>query len=143
MTSSYSGDPTSSDQDRVRYLIGDTGPEFILSDEEIDFEITSNETVLRAALAATRSIIAKLSKSFETRFETIYDKPQEAVHSYRLLATRLEKQINRKEVGFGSPVAGGIRQSDVFRANNDGDRVSPTFDRDQFSYDRHDLWPLT
>jgi hypothetical protein len=38
MSSSYSGDPATSDKDTVRFLVGDTGPtNFDFSDEEIVF----------------------------------------------------------------------------------------------------------
>lgn len=142
MTATYTGNPVSSHQDHVRYLIGDTGPEFILTDEEIEFELDSNDgSVLHAALGAANAIVARLSQNFESRFETIFEKPQEAVHSYRLLAARLEKRIKRSEVGFGTPIAGGIRRTDVFSADNDSNRVPPTFDRDQFSYKKPEQWP--
>ena len=142
MTSTYSGNPASSFQDQVRYLIGDTGPEFILTDEEIEFELETRDTLKHAALGAVNAIVAKLTKNYEQRFETIFEKPQEAVHSYRLLAKNLEKQIQKSEVGFGAPIAGGIRRSDTFRADNDNDRVPPTFDRDEFTIDKREQWPL-
>ena len=142
MTATYTGNPVSSSQDHVRYLIGDTGPEFILTDDEIEFELDNNDgSVLRAALGAANAIVARLSQNFESRFETIFEKPQEAVHSYRLLAVRLEKRIKRSEVGFGAPVAGGIRKTDVFSADSDSNRVPPTFDRGQFSHKKPEQWP--
>jgi hypothetical protein len=141
MTSSYSGNPASGGIDHIRYLIGDTGPEFILTDDEIEFELDNRDTTLHAALASVNAIVAKLTKNYEQRFETIFEKPQEAVHSYRLLASRLEKQIKKSEIGFGPPSAGGIRKTDVFTTDKDDNRVPPTFDRDQFAIGKRDQWP--
>ena len=56
-TSSYSGDPLSTDKDAVRFLAGDTGPTFRFSDEEIMFLLeTQANKYMAAALLCEKTV---------------------------------------------------------------------------------------
>jgi hypothetical protein len=61
MTWSYSGNPASSRQDKVRFLIGDTDPDMgcTLSNEEIDSILKEDESDTKAAAYACEALRAK------------------------------------------------------------------------------------
>ncbi|MNO66693.1 hypothetical protein D3C76_574890 [compost metagenome] len=62
MTWSYSGDPTTSNLDLVRFLCGDTDPAYsFLSDEEINYLIGDKTNMKRVAINAIEQIVTKLS----------------------------------------------------------------------------------
>lgn len=63
MTWTYSGDPSSSVRDAVRFTVGDTDEtEELVSDEEIDYLLTIHNGVGMAAVGAARAIAAKYSR---------------------------------------------------------------------------------
>lgn len=49
VVSSYSGDPQSTPKDAIRFLIGDTGPTFRLTDQEVVFALTTEANFWMAA----------------------------------------------------------------------------------------------
>ena len=60
---SYSADPSSSDKDQVRFLIGDIDTnEQLLADEEINFLVGRHDTIWGACAEACESIAAQYSK---------------------------------------------------------------------------------
>lgn len=63
MAWSYTGNPASSDRDRVRFWIRDTNSKDpLLRDEEIDFLIAEAETLRWAAVDALDAILTELAK---------------------------------------------------------------------------------
>ena len=139
MAFTYSGDPSSSVLDQVRYLIADTDADaFFLHDEEIGFEISQGRSPFFTASACALIIAAKLGRETEQRFEDIINKPQAAVSNYRILAQELRRRAINEGVGFGPPQAGGIRRSEVENVKSDTDRITPAFTRGQFSIFQYD-----
>jgi hypothetical protein len=66
MTWTYSGDPGSSSRDEVRFLIQDTDTnDQLLSNEEIDYLLTSYGDPYSAAVAAVVSLIGQAARSEE------------------------------------------------------------------------------
>lgn len=66
MTWTYSGNPGASDRDEVRFLIQDTDTnDQLLSNEEIDYLLTSYVDPYSAAVAAIVSLIGKAARSEE------------------------------------------------------------------------------
>jgi hypothetical protein len=67
MTYSYSGDPSDSEVDAVRFLIGDTdASDWLLTDEEIQWTVTVRGNAYIAAPYAAESIGAKLSRESDS-----------------------------------------------------------------------------
>lgn len=64
MTWTYSGDPSTSDLDQVRFLCGDTDPAYsFLSDEEINYLLNGHTNLRRVAINAIEQIVTKLAAS--------------------------------------------------------------------------------
>jgi hypothetical protein len=85
VTWSYSGNPASSDKDKVRFLIGDTDTtDQLLSDEEINYTLVESGSIYQAAhdsayavastfarMASSKSV-GDLSLSFSDRAASFY-----------------------------------------------------------------------
>lgn len=66
MTWTYSGDPSSSSRDRLRFLIGDTDPDDPqITDEEVAAQLTISGGPVVAAAALARSLSAKYSRKID------------------------------------------------------------------------------
>lgn len=66
MTWTYSGDPGSSTRDLVRFLIGDTDTtDQLLTNEEIDYLITTFTDGYSAAIGAVNALIAKFARQVD------------------------------------------------------------------------------
>ena len=135
MTATYT-DPSNSDNDAVRFLVGDTNvSDPKLQDEEIAFAFSqaSNDTYLAAAICA-RAIGSKFADSLDERFENVQSNGSRISDNYYALATRLEAQSKKfGSRGLGVPVAGGLTRSDIQAADQNTDRVKPKFKQDQFA----------
>jgi len=91
MAWSYSGDPTSSQRDEVRFLIGDVDEgEPLLSDEEIGYLLSKTGDVRRAAAQAARAIAARFSRQVD-----------EAVGDIRLSLSKRAEQYWRLAAELG------------------------------------------
>lgn len=68
MTWSYSGDPSDSDKDTVRFLIGDTDTDDqLLSDEEITFTLTEAGSVYQAAHDCAYAIASSFARAASSK----------------------------------------------------------------------------
>ena len=131
MTWTYGGDPGSSDRDAVRLQIGDTDTtDQQLTDEEIDYFLDQEDSVLDAALAAVRAILALYARLVDKSVGDLRQSYSQRLAAYQALEARLKKQT----VVYGAPVAGGISQARKDTVEEDDDRVAPAFARDQFSH---------
>ena len=137
MTFSYTGDPTTSTRDEVRFLAQDTSStDCSISDEEIDYLLgqTAGNTYMAAAMAsdiiatnysAASASGAVKSKSVGSLSISYADKATE----YRTVAKTLRRQM---AVGFGGaikPYSGGISKADKGRLEADADFDQPWFSR--------------
>lgn len=125
----YSGDPTASNKDAIRFLIGDTitgDPQ--LYDPEIEYSYTLRGNVWGAAAQCCRALAAQMSRqadSVQGELRTMYSARSKA---YSLRA----HEYDEREVissGGGLAYAGGISISDKQTQLDDTDRVRPAFNR--------------
>lgn len=66
MAFSYSGDPTNSPLDKVRFILGDTDTNaYLLSDEEINYLLSITSSAEEATYKGTLNIIAKLTNQVD------------------------------------------------------------------------------
>lgn len=135
MTATYT-DPSNSNSDAVRWLVGDTDvSDAALQDEEIAFALSQagNDVYLAAAISA-RALAGKYATLIDTKFESVSSDYSGLRDNYYALATQLEKQSKKYGTrGLGLPAAGGLTYSGI-RANDlNDDRVQPKFKQDQFA----------
>jgi hypothetical protein len=75
----YSGDPTTSDSDLVRFLIGDTNDDELLNDNEIEYCLTRASDVARTAAAfACEAILMKYYSKPDVKMGSFTEKPDRA-----------------------------------------------------------------
>lgn len=138
---SWSYNPTqlsSSQKDQVRYLIQDTdSSDQLLSDEEINYEITRSGSVRLAASRIARTIAAKFSRKVDESAGKVSKKWSQLSTQYYSLADRLEAEAEE----LVAPFAGGLSESGKDTYRNDDDRVDPFFTRDTGDFRRHDSDP--
>lgn len=133
MAWSYSGDPSSSDLDSVRFLVGDTDiNDQQLQDEEINYLLAQNgNNVYLSAAAAANAIAAKFARLVDKSVGDLKLNFSQRQAAYATLAKELEVKGAQR---VGVPYAGGISLSDKDKDQEDTDLVQPTFKRDQFSF---------
>src|SRR5690606_25432890 len=133
VTWTYSGDPSSTDRDAVRFLIGDTDTDDPqVSDEEIDYLLTSHGSVNAAALGAARAILARYSRLVDKSVGDLRLSYSQRVSGYKTLVASLQQRV---AMAVATPFAGGLSKSQKESVEDDSDRVEPAFERDQFRPD--------
>lgn len=111
---SYSGDPSASQLDEVRFIIGDTNPlDEKLTDDEISYLITKWVEPMKAAHAAAMSLVAlytgKMNKSIGS---TSVDYSQ-LMQQYQSLASSIARRGGFSTLSMTAiPIAGGLRSVD-------------------------------
>jgi len=124
MAWTYSGDPSSTDLDTVRFLIGDTlTADQLLSDEEIAWALTQG-SVYNAAAIAARAIAAAFSRMADKAVDDLEIKYSQKSEQYVDLAVNLESKESHKALGV---YCGGISEADKLSNEQDTDRVPPSF----------------
>lgn len=134
MAWNYSGNPSASDLDWVRFRIGDTlSDDQQLSDEEINSLLTQYGTALKAAYEAAKRLKALYARRVDnsvgdSRSESL---SQRQAH-YTELAAEIELEINETDAGGGVRITGAslARRKTV---REDTDRVQPPAHRGQWS----------
>lgn len=125
MSWSYSGDPSASTLDEVRFLIGDTDiDDQQLSDEEITYLLAEYESALPAAIAAAEGIAAKYARLVDQKTGDIDVKFSQRAAHYSQLAADLRRKIGI----LAEPYVGGISVSDTEIDKDDDDVVQPAFE---------------
>lgn len=128
MAWTYSGDPSSSDKDKVRFLIGDTdSSDPQLQDEEILWMLSENETIYVAASHCVYGLISKYSRLAQSKsVGDLSISYANRVENYKAVASRLAYLAEVH--GSGAPAyCGGISISDKETDETDTDRVQPAF----------------
>ncbi len=128
MEFTYSGNPESSDQDAVRFYLGDTDADAPqLSDGEISFLLTDQGTVLAAAVAGAIALAAKYSRLTDESVGDVSKSYSQRAQHFRDLAKNL--RTRQSEVGV-CPYAGGISIADKEAYEDNTDNVATSFTRD-------------
>lgn len=129
MASTYDGNPSESPKDAVRFLVGDTGPEFDLNDDEIAWLLSEHgDSVWLAAAAAAR----RLAMDYTTRASSRQVGPlrvelREKAAELLALAADLER---RARDAVPMPWAGGLSKTERDADREDDDLVQPRFHRE-------------
>lgn len=108
MVSTYSGNPNSSDIDTVRFEVGDTKSKFLLSDEEIQFAVDQEATLLGAAARCCEVLARRFSRDADVELG-----PQRIKASQRASAFAARaKELRGKTAAMNAPYAGNMSKSD-------------------------------
>lgn len=131
MTWSYSGDPSQSDKDAVRFLIQDTDEnDQQMSDEEINWLLTENGSSRNTAVAACRVLAARYAGKVDKAVGDLRLSLSQKHQHYLALIKELKSGVTLTAV----PYAGGISVADKTSYEDDSDRVNPAFRRDLHAY---------
>jgi len=132
MTWSYSGSPGDSDLDEVRFRaqLTDYDDERI-SDEEITFILTKEDTNIGAAAFCCEILAAKFASEVDVTVGSSGE--------FKLKASQLSAQFSTRAVALrkeaskhASPWSAGISEAEKLAQEERTDRVEPAFTRDQF-----------
>jgi len=127
MAWTYSGDPSTSPKDEVRFIIGDTdSSDPQLSDGEIEYLLSEYGSPLAAAIPAIESLIAKYTRYADQRTGDISVSYSKLVDQYRALLSTIKDKLAAADA---LPYCGGISISDREIDEEDDDRVPPSFDK--------------
>jgi hypothetical protein len=124
MSFSYSGDPSLSGLDEVRFLIGDTNaatPQ--LQDDEVLYLISKTGNNRYAAAQAAEALASKYASMPNMTIDGLSIQYDQLQRHYIALAD----QIRTGSPLTAIPYAGGISISDKIAAYQDDDRTQPTF----------------
>lgn len=118
MTWTYSGDPSSHDRDKVRFLVGDTDTtDQLVSDEEIAYLLTEAGDPYRAAHDACMAIAAKFTRKAQSKsVGDLSISYADRAAAFREQAAAILRQAGRRDV----PTA-WVRPDALVRA---GDRTT-------------------
>lgn len=119
MAWTYSGNPSASTLDAVRFLTGDTDTtDQLLSDAEITYIITENATVLRSASESCRAIAAKFARLMSRSVGGLSADFSAKYSQYLQLADNI---MSRDEVSAVRPFISGytISQKEALEDNTD------------------------
>lgn len=115
MAWSYSGDPSTSPKDEVRFLIGDTSEDDpLLQDGEIAYLLDQcGGSALAAAVAACEGIVAKLSREADmSSGATSISASQRRAHYEGLLAQLQRRATRRPNIKISQAIPPRFKRSD-------------------------------
>jgi hypothetical protein len=134
MSWTYSGDPSNSNKDAIRFKIGDTlSTDPILQDEEINYLVSQTSSLDDAAYNACVSIVAKFSRLADKTVGKVKIMYSQRAKQYKELADQL--WLNAGIVVM--PYAGGVDAVDEQNMNSDNSRVQPSFKKEAFDNHRY------
>ncbi len=132
MTFTYSGDPSSSTRDLVRFKIGDTDSASpILADAEVDYLLLNEGSTAQAILAAALEVLTRFARQVDKTVGPTQIAASQRHAQYKETVERLKREFRRGSV----PFAGGISIDDKERRIDDDDRVRPAFTRNMQEFD--------
>lgn len=129
---SYSGDPSTSTRDAVRFRLGDTSPnDPVFSDGEVDYLVSSEGSVSEAVIAGARTALARYARLVDEANESKDEKASKShsqrVAQFQVLLLQLERGRGKRVSGI---FAGGISRAGKEAQELDEDRVAPAFRRE-------------
>lgn len=131
MSWNYSGDPSKSPLDELRFTIGDTDKsEQLLLDGELNFLISkSNGSIPGAAIRACEMVMAKYARLADESVGQVKISYSQKAKAYREMRDDLRQ---RQAIDDCVPYAGGISNADKQGNQGNSDRVAPAFTKDMF-----------
>ncbi len=127
MSFTYSGDPSETDLDYVRFRLGDTDKsEVLLTDEEITGAIGIGSTKEGGAFFAAKALLAKWARTVDTKMGKLELKLSQRVAALSGMLTELEEEA-KQGGGLGTP---WIAAHSIGRRNaivDNSDRLEPAF----------------
>jgi len=132
MSWSYSGNPSDSPLDSVRFLIQDTDEDDkLLNDAEIQFMLDSeNGDIYFASYKLAETLAGKFSRLVSQTIGDYSISYSDLSEKYLALARKLKDTADTKKARNAKPYAGGISRSDKKRQILNLDRVKPAFKKD-------------
>ena len=133
MAVTYSGDPSASDLDAVRFTTGDTDTsDPMLQDEEITWLLgETGDSVLEASWRSLIVAAAKYARLVDTSSGDLRVSLSQRVKHLREQAMEV-RQLADRETGVPVPFAGGLSESLKRTQDADEDLILSRFWRDQF-----------
>jgi hypothetical protein len=128
---SYSGDPSASTKDMVRFLIGDTCDPWLLSDIEIEFVASKEANAYTAGAECVRRILAFYARKVNKSAGGLSVNYESVTRQYREMLEDLERRGRASQI----PEAGGISIDDKKTLELDTDWPRPDFRKGQFERD--------
>lgn len=137
---SYSGDPSTSPKDEVRFLIGDTDQcDQILQDPEILFVLAKyNFAPMNAAIRLCETVISKYSRLCNEAVGQVRIDYKDVVANYKDTMNILRARLAMEDA---TPYCGGISVSDKMTNAMNPNRVRPDFTKHMM--ENYDLAPWT
>lgn len=137
--STYSGDPTSSKKDEVRFLIGDTdSTEFLLQDGEINYLLgLYNDTAIPAAIRGCETIMAKFSRMADEQVGQVKISYSQKAKAYAVMLGQLRQRLAIENC---APYAGGISKVDKSSNDLNANRVKPDFSKHMMENEQIAPW---
>lgn len=127
MSWNYSGDPSASPLDEVRFLVQDTDTtDQLVSDGEVNYALSTEGSAFRAAASICDAIALKLGRQMDSKGDTSYI-AREKYEQYKQMAVELRTKASKSAVTL---FAGGITHSQKDAQEQDRDRVQPAFTRE-------------
>lgn len=126
MTWTYSQNPSTSQKDEVRFLIGDTvSADPLLQDEEINYQLSKTSNVKLAAYICALAISAQFSRLSDKSVGKVNFSLSQKAMQYQRLAEKLQADASALAV----PFAGGLQVTEKKQSLSDRDSVQPVFRR--------------
>jgi len=130
---SYSGDPSASDLDEVRFLSGDndTDEEFA-TDDEVTYCISKTGNNMSAAAMVCDYIVSKFSREADIKAGSSGElsiKMSQIAEMFRAKAIDIRRQLSNT----ASPWVASISVTEKEAQEDRTDRVKPAFTRDQLN----------
>lgn len=93
MTWTYSGDPASTDNDAIRFLVGDTvSTDPLVENEEIAFALAQRGSTSGAAATICRSLAAKFAREADTHDDRLSTSHSQRSNAFRRMAEDYEEK---------------------------------------------------
>lgn len=128
MTWSYTGNPADSNKDQARFYLQDTDVnDQLMTDEELNFLISTEGSPISAALRGAEILLARFANCVDETVGGVSVKLSQKMDQYKKLRDDLRKRI---AIGYAIPFAGGLDYSQKHSVETNDDRVEPFFTRD-------------
>lgn len=129
----YSGRPTTSERDKVRFLVGDTcSTDPLVSDNEIEYALNENSNPVLAAAIVARHLAAKFSRLVSSSVGSVSSSCDQKAKAFLALAKELDPcDVTKSAATRALPSFGGRTYSEKLTYDTDSDAVQPSFSRGQ------------